>query len=193
MRKCVALVMTMLCLTALLVSPVLAAGTASPTTEDLTEATTETPGVTVTLGTKEVSEEVKETQEKEVEKLAEAESPKSYFGTVKDAEGKEVDVEELLESKELKVHELQPLAIDGYKKDMGDLTVDMTFATPYEKDVKVIVMIGFVTDAGVEWIALEGVGVESEDDATGTIQVVIPEEIAERIQNEQTLVAIVSK
>lgn len=192
MRKCVALVMTLLCLTALLVSPVLADGPESPATDSINQATTETPGVYVYLGTKDVSDEVAETQEKEVEKLAAAESPKAYFGTVKDAEGKEVDVEELLESKELKVQELQPLVIEGYKKDMGDLTMNMTFATPYEKDAKVIVMIGFVTEAGIEWVALEGVGVESEDDA-GSIQVVIPDELAERIQAEQTLVAIVSK
>lgn len=188
MRKCVALFLAVLCLSALLVMPAMAVGSPSASTDSVNQATTTTAGVTASIDTTKADAKAQTAQKAEVEKLAAAESPKAYFGTVKDADGKEVDLEALLGTKDLKVLEMQPLVISGYDKATGELPIVLTFATPYEKGAKVVVMIGFVTDNGVEWIAVEGVGTDK-----GGIEFKLPAEIAERVQNETTLVAPVSK
>ena len=77
----------------------------------------------------------------------------------------------------------------------------MFFSTPYEKDEKVLVMIGIVTvlengTQDVAWQVFEGIGlgaVESQEESVGSIQVELTPEIVMAIQNEIALLAIVSK
>lgn len=70
----------------------------------------------------------------------------------------------------------------------------MQFSTPYEKDEKVIVLIGLAKEnqdgvQSIEWTAYEGIGVEEQ----GCIQVELDPEIILAIQNGTALLAIVSK
>lgn len=195
MKKCVALFLSLMCMLSLLAIPAMAAGAPSSTTGGMNQA--ETPADTdtvVSIDAAQASAESKAAQKSEIEKLAAAESPSAYFAAATDPDGKTVDLAALLGTEDVKVNELQPITIADYKKESGDLTVTLTFATAYTKGEPVVIMIGFVTDNGVEWIALEGVGTDSAAvEQAGGILVTIPAEIAERIQNEVALVAVVSK
>lgn len=130
---------------------------------------------------------------KEIEKLAQSE-PVSYFGEVKNAADEAVDLAALLESEEVKVHEFWPIIARGYKEEYGNVTAEFLFSTPYEKDEKVIVLIGLVEEnqegeQSVEWTAYEGIGLEEQ----GSIQVELDPEIILAIQNGTALLAVVSK
>lgn len=194
MKKCVALFLSLMCILSLLAIPAMAAAPSSTTGGMNQAAAPEDTDTVISINADEASEEKKAAQKSEVEKLAAAESPVAYFATVKDKDGKEVSLTEMLGAEDVKVNELQPITIADYKKESGDLTVTLTFATAYAKDEAVVIMIGFVTENGVEWIALEGIGTDSTAvEQAGGISVTIPAEIAERIQNEVALVAVVSK
>lgn len=137
----------------------------------------------------------------EINALMQAESITEFFGEVKDASGEAVDMAALLESETLNVYEFCPLIAGGYEESYDTVTVKMLFSTPYEKDEKVIVLIGLVTvnednTQSVEWIAYEGVGVELENaglEEQGCIQVELNPEIILDIQEGTALLAIVSK
>ena len=140
----------------------------------------------------------------ELEKLAASEGTEAYFGQVKDAEGNPVDLRELLgvaDGTQLNVFEFCPAIAGGFREDCGKVTATMLFSTPYEKDEKVIVLIGIVTvheDGAqtVEWTAFEGVGldaVEGQEETYGCIQVELTQEIVAAIQNGTALLAVVSK
>lgn len=133
--------------------------------------------------------------------LMQAESITEFFGEVKDASGEVVDLVALLESENLNVYEFCALNAEGYEGYYGAVTAKMLFATPYEKDEKVVVLIGMVTanqdgTQSIEWTAYEGMGVEAEDagvEGQGCIQVKLNPEIVIKIQEGTALLAIVSK
>lgn len=130
----------------------------------------------------------------EITKLAQSENVAAYFGEVKNAAGEVVDMKELLGSDTLNVYEFCALIAGGYQESYGNVSVKMQFSTPYEKDEKVIILIGLVeADQGgmqsVNWTAYEGFGVEEQ----GCIQVELDPEIILAIQNGTALLAIVSK
>ncbi|MDO5378772.1 MAG: hypothetical protein Q4G52_10605 [Clostridia bacterium] len=137
----------------------------------------------------------------EIEKLSASESIETYFGQVKDIDGQIVSLKELLETEELNVFEFCPAVAGGYQAAYGKVTATMLFSTPYEKDEKVVLMIGLVTvnadgTQTVEWYAFEGIGlgaVEGQEETEGRIRVELSAEIVEAIQNGTALLAMVSK
>lgn len=139
----------------------------------------------------------------EIEKLGASETVEAYFEGVKDREGTAGDLKALLDAQEqsLNVFELCPVIAGGFKEGCGDVTATMLFATPYEKDEPVLVLIGIVTmndDAtqAVAWTAFEAVGLEPVEDqveTAGRIQVKLAEKTVLDIQNQTALLAVVSK
>lgn len=130
----------------------------------------------------------------ELTKLTRSENAATYFGEVKNAAGETVDLKELLGSDTLNVYEFCALTAGRYQESYGNVSVKMQFSTPYEKDEKVIVLIGLVETnqdgtQSVEWIAYEGIGVEEQ----GCIQVELDPKLVLAIQNGTALLAIVSK
>lgn len=135
-----------------------------------------------------------EISQNEITKLAQSENVAAYFGEVKNAEGEVVDVKALLGSDTLNVYEFCALAAGLYQESYGNVSIKMQFSTPYEKDEKVIVLIGLAKEnqdgvQSIEWTAYEGIGVEEQ----GCIQVELDPEIILAIQNGTALLAIVSK
>lgn len=139
--------------------------------------------------------------QKEIEKLALSESIIDYFGVVKNTNEDVVDMVTQLESETLNVYEVWPVIAGGYEEDYGAVTVEMLFSTPYEKNEKVLVLIGLVTEnqdntQNVEWVAYDGFGMDLENAGTegwGGIQAELDPEIILAIQNGTALLAIVSK
>lgn len=131
----------------------------------------------------------------EIAKLAASEDIGSYFGSVKDAEGNEISLEEALETAEVRVHEFCPLVAGEYEERYGRVAARMQFATPYAKGERVIVLVGLVHAEDhheINWTAYEGVGADSEG-AEGCIEVEFDPEIVMAIQKEIALLAIASK
>lgn len=121
----------------------------------------------------------------------------------------------------LNVFEFCPTIAGGFQEDCGVVTATMLFSTPYKKDEKVAVMVGVVeymdedgemhkftpeevaqmdlAELGytqvVTWQAFEGIGldaVEEQDETYGAVRVEFTPEIVNAIQNEMTLMAVVS-
>lgn len=144
-----------------------------------------------------------ETADKELQKLIVAESIEHYFGEVKDTEGNPVvlsEIMELLGDEELIVHDFTPIIAGGFESGCGDLDVVMNFPTVYQAGQKVIVLFGVETenvdangDKIIEWIAVEGIGVESNATDMGAIEISIPEELVLTMQENNTILAVVSK
>lgn len=114
----------------------------------------------------------------------------AYFGEVKDAEGNAVVLSEMLSAQALSVHEFMPLVVENYDLSYGAVTVAFQFKTPYAKDEMVVVLIGIQDPVTGEivWTAFEGIGV-GED---GAVQVEFTESVMEMIQNNISLLAVVS-
>lgn len=138
----------------------------------------------------------------EVEKLKEAAGVEEYFGVVTDIDGNVVDMKEVLGTDELNVYEFVALIAGNYEESYGKVTVKILMPTPYEKDEKVIVLIGKVTvideethEQSVEWTAFEGIGLEPDPEAPetpGRIQVEFDPQTVLDIQEGMALAAIVS-
>jgi hypothetical protein len=114
----------------------------------------------------------------------------AYFGEVKDAEGNTVVLSELFSAQTLVVNEFMPVVVENYDRAYGAITMAFQFKTPYAKDEMVVILVGVhdpVTDE-IVWTAVEGVGV-GED---GAVQVEFTADIMEMIQNNITLLAVVS-
>ena len=140
----------------------------------------------------------------EIEKLAASENAESYFAGATDSEGNPVNLRELLGVEEdvvLNVFEFCPAIAGGFQEDCGKVTATLLFSTPYEKDEKVLVLIGIVTiledgTQNVAWQVFEGIGlgaVEGQEETYGSIQVELTPEIVAAIQNELALLAVVSE
>lgn len=139
--------------------------------------------------------------QKEVEKLATSESIEAYFGEVKGEDGETVSLKEMLGAEELNVFEFCPAIAGGYQESYGRVTATMLFSTPYEKDEKVVVMIGLVTvnadgTQTVEWYAFERIGLdalEGQEETEGRVRVELSAQIVAAIENGTALIAVVSK
>lgn len=211
MKKLVCLI---LALTTCVSAAAMAESVPSKTVADLTHfdviAENQPGDETVYLNQVTMGETLPEYQEcidicqKEIEKLAASETVESFFGEVTDADGNVVDLRALLDvdaDAALNVFEFCPVIAGGFREDCGKVTATMFFSTPYEKDEKVLVMIGIVTvlengTQDVAWQVFEGIGlgaVESQEESVGSIQVELTPEIVMAIQNEIALLAIVSK
>lgn len=174
----------------------------SKTTGDLVQFEVETDNLPEDSGffiqpvaeNEEAEQQKAEACQNEITKLAQSEDVEAYFGEVKNAAGEVVDMKELLGSDTLNVYEFCALVSGSYQESYGSVSVKMQFSTPYEKDEKVIIMIGLVTvnqdgTQSVEWTAYEGIGVDEQ----GCILVELDPEIILAIQNGTALLAIVSK
>ena len=141
----------------------------------------------------------------EIDKLAAAESVEAYFEAVTDSEGNPVNLREMLDLKTdadlLNVFEFCPAIAGGFQENCGKVTATMLFSTPYEKDEKVLVLIGIVTihedgTQTVVWQMFEGIGqgaVDSQEETYGSVLVELTPEIVKAIQDELALLAVVSK
>lgn len=114
----------------------------------------------------------------------------AYFGEVKDAEGNTVVLGELISAQALSVNEFMPLVVENYTPSYGAVTMTFQFKTPYAKDEAVLILIGVQDPVTGEivWTAFEGTGV-GED---GAVQVEFTESMMEMIQNNISLLAVVS-
>lgn len=179
-----------------------------------------------TMTEEQMTEEYKETMEisqAEVKKLmevvnAEGGKVEDYFSIVVDSEGNPVDLKAFLaaaiaaegeepvidENMALDVFEFGPIVAGNYVEEYGNVTANMLFSTPYEKDQKVAVLIGIakVNDEkksqlaegeelnsdcidDIEWVAFEGVGqdaVEDQEETYGCVKVELTPEIVLAIQ-----------
>lgn len=137
----------------------------------------------------------------ELEKLAASQDVETYFGEITDNEGNVISLKALLGTDILNVFEFCPLVAGEYEEAYGKVTAKMLFSTPYEKDEKVIVMIGLVTvDENsvqcVQWTAYEGIGIGSVGgtaETMGGIQVEFDPAIVKAIEEGIGLLAVVSK
>lgn len=137
----------------------------------------------------------------EIVKLAKEESVVDYFTYVKDPDGADVDLKEMLGAEQLNVYEYCPFVAGNYDLTYGNVRVRMLFSTPYEVDERVAVLIGFEqTNAdgtiSIFWTAYEGIGVATDEDATeeqGCIEVELDPDIVLAVQEKTALLAIVSK
>jgi len=135
------------------------------------------------------TEEHIEACEVEKAKLAECEDVEEYFG-------EDLDLKSIVGSDNLVVHEMTHIGAINYDVSYGDVTVILSFATPYEEGEIVAVLIGIITKnpdgtQTTEWRAFEGVGVDAGNGETGIMVEFDPETVND-IQNNMALVAIVS-
>lgn len=195
-----------------------------------------------TVGTEEITEEHKEAldiSQAEVKKLMEVVSAENgevsdYFANIVDSEGNILtDVKEMFgttdadgnlivdENVALDVFEFGPIVAGNYEEEYGKVTATMLFSTPYEKDQKVVVLIGIANVNAekkseladgeeltadciddIQWVAFEGIGmdaVQDQDEAYGCISVELTPEIVDAIQKASesagatALMAVVSQ
>lgn len=166
------------------------------TESKVTEVTTET-GVAVSedfaIGT--VDEQVAEEQAKAcdqvVEDLKKASSVTEYFGKLEDNAGATVDLKAVLGTENPVVNEVVPLVVKNYDDSYGNVKTSFKFATPYQKDEPVVVVIRVVdpVTGKVTQVALKGKGTGVD----GTIEVEFPPEVMKAIQNGNATMAVVSK
>ena len=123
----------------------------------------------------------------ELAKLAEAESIQAYF-TQADA------IAAILGDPDYIVDELWPVYAVNYEESMGEQEIKLAFATPYEKDTAVAVMLGFKNgeDADgkpiVEWSAFSG---KVLDDSV--VAFMLDPETILHVQADNALLAVVNK
>lgn len=197
MKKFVCLMVALLlCLSAC----ALAESVPSKTTEDMIkiEVSGENLPADATFFVKPVDEsdpvyqERVEVSDAEIAKLVAAAEKVAYFGNVKDSEGNPVSLTEMLGVETINVYEFCPLIAGNYEEAYGKVTAVMLFATPYEKDELVAVLIGLVTaengEQVVEWTAYEGIGQED-----GSIRVELDPDMVKKVQDGVALLAIASK
>lgn len=145
------------------------------------------------VNTEEMDEADKAVYEKEIENLKNANDPEAYFANVTDYQGNPVSLKDMLGAEKVSVHEMCLLTVENYNTSYGSLTMNMYFSTPYQKDEKVVVLVGLVTvnedgAQNIQWVAYEGTGVEE-----GGLVVEFDAQTMEAVQNGTALLAVVSK
>lgn len=166
----------------------MASAASSKTVSNLTQTTT--PVTTQGFVFKLVVEDdpaLLEIAQKEIEKIAASESVEAYFGELG------ADLKAKVEAETLNVNELHPVVASGYTDDLGEVTVQLQFATPYAVGDKVAVAIGLVTVAEdgtqtVAWTAYDAVVI-----AESVIEVTLDPATVMAIQEGSALLAVVSK
>ena len=216
MKKLICLVLALLCLSSIAFAEVVPSKTTSDLVDVEVQVETETgvaipdeeplvvqPVTIITLKNavdpveRAAYEERLAIVQTEVEKLfntvKDGKTVEDYIGTVVDAQGNSVSLQAKLGSDTLNVHEMVPLVVDGYKVEYGKVTARMSFATLYEKDEPLVVLVGIVNTTGAEqavaWTAFDGIGLGADEG----IQVEFDAAIMESIQNETAILAIASK
>lgn len=197
MKKLICLVLAMLLCVG---SVTLAMAASSKTTSDMTgteEVKTSTGSsapkdlvvepIADTAGTKEQQAQC----EQMVEEIAAAGSVAEFFGDLQDDAGASLDLAEILGTDKPVVNEVVPLVVKNYTAGSGSMKASFTFATPYQKDEPVVVVVRVVDPktGKVTQIALKGNG----NGVNGGIDVVFPPEVLEAIQNGTATMAVVSK
>ena len=117
----------------------------------------------------------------EIEILAKAETLEAYFG-----EETIAAVEEITENEFPCVCEFMSIRVEGYEEEMGDVKTNGKFASTFEQDAKVAALIGFTAEEGIEWNVFEAIGLED-----GTIDMIIPGELLERVQDEGAFFSVI--
>ena len=168
----------------------MASAASSKTVSNLTQTTTPvtTQGFVVKLIVEETEDpELKAAAQKEIEKIAASESVEAYFGELG------ADLKAKIEAETLSVNELYAIVASGYTEDLGEVTVQFQFATPYAVGDKVAVAIGFVTVAedGTQTIAWNVV--DAAVVAESVIEVTLAPATVMAIQEGAALLAVVSK
>ena len=83
----------------------------------------------------------------------------------------------------LNIFEFMPIIAVGYEDEFGNVTLKMLFSTPYEKDEKVVAMIGLVdAHENIDEVIAENVNDET-DEADVSVQLASDEERAEEIHS----------
>ena len=83
----------------------------------------------------------------------------------------------------LNIFEFMPIIAVGYEDEFGNVTLKMLFSTPYEKDEKVVAMIGLVdAHENIDEVIAENVDDET-DEADVSVQLASDEERAEEIHS----------
>lgn len=124
----------------------------------------------------------------ELEKLAQSASAEAYFGEAKNAAGEVVSLCELLNTEDVTCFEFFPIAARGFKADHENVALKLQLATPYQRGEEVLVMIGFITEDGIEWIVYA-----SSVDESGCVITEFDIETILRIQENNALMAVVSE
>ena len=135
-----------------------------------------------------------ETRNEELAAVKESESVAAYFGEA-------VNFEEKLGTAEYHMDELIPIIAGGFTSETGAVKARLVFSTPYEKDQKVVVMIGIITGVDengnriIEWIPYDGLGmgeVVGAPELSGAVEITLDNETLLKIQNNEALLAVVS-
>ena len=126
-----------------------------------------------------------------VEELAAVGSVAEVFGDLKDDEGETIDLVEILGTDKPVVNEVTPLVIKNYNPASGNMKINFTFATPYQKNEPVVVVIRVVDPktGKLTQYAIKGIG----SGVDSGIEVEFPPEVMEAIQNGTATMAVVSK
>lgn len=136
----------------------------------------------------EVHVEILAVREQEIQKLAQSVSVEEYFGEVKNADGAVMSLADMLDTEEVACFEFLPVYAGGFDGEHTDVKLKLQFATPYQPGEKALVLIGFVTENGVEWIVYE-----ASVDEEGYIITEFDVETVLNIQNNKALMAVVSQ
>ena len=110
-----------------------------------------------------------------------------FFGDIQKEEGGTAKLSELLDPAD--INEFATIIVEDYDPDYGAVTAKITFkTTKYNEDDKIFVLIG-LQDGALYWSAFEGKVVDNQ----GSIQVVFPADVMEKIQAGNGLIAIASQ
>lgn len=195
MKKLVCLVLALI----MTIAPMaLAESTPSKTTGDLTQievVVENTPAdsgffMAPVVEADPVYQEKVEICQKEIVKLAESAKVEEYFSVVVDNQGNAVSLSEVLGTETLNVYEFCPIVAEQFEESYGTVKATLSFATPYEKGEKVVVLIGVVSveDAPIVWTAFDGDVVEQ-----GCVQAEFDAATVLAIQEGNALMAIASR
>ncbi len=184
MKKIIAFALTLVLLCS--AATAFAEAVPSKTTDDLSnvEVTVENPveGKTPAMAAATEPEKLEAAAE-ELAKLQAAGSVEGYFGE----ETAKAIAAIVGEGAEASVDEFLPVTVLEYDESMGEATIVMAFATPFENGEKVAVLIGLCQEAGeVEWSVYEGVGTED-----GRLQFTVPADAMVAIMDGTALLAVV--
>ena len=114
--------------------------------------------------------------------MKEAESIQAYFGQAD-------EIAAILGEPEYTVNEFWPVFAVNYEESMGAVQVILNFATPYEKDQDVAVMIGAEAgEDGMSWKTFTGKGQED-----GSVAVTLDPATVMDVQDNNGLLAVVNK
>lgn len=120
-----------------------------------------------------------------------ATSAKDYCSDVTDKDGNGVDVTAILGAdKKPVINEIMPLTVENYDSSYGDMKASYTFATEYDKDEPVVIVLTIVdpVTGKVKKIAVEGKG----NGVNGGIDVVFPAEVMEAMNGACVTMSVVS-